>query len=65
MKSKALNRICGICNIPLTTKNTGELQWLQPTCNKCLPIYALECEHKFTYIGIGICILCGFKPDDK
>ena len=30
-----LTRICGICQIILNKENTGELQYLQPNCNKC------------------------------
>ena len=30
-----LNRMCGICGCLLTKENTGDLQYLQPDCNKC------------------------------
>lgn len=54
-----------MCGISLTTKNTGELKWLQPACNKCLPAYALECRHIFTDMMPVLCILCGYENKEK
>lgn len=53
-------RICCKCGITLNKENTGDLQWLQPECNKCTKLN--NCIHRYAFDKKGKnigCYYCG------
>lgn len=60
-----MGRICTMCGAALSKRNTGKLGWIQPTCNRCLPSFSIDCKHILSDIIASTCILCGLKMNIK